>query len=97
MAQFYRININIFKLTVLKFNYVSVSQPPDTYKKVANCVNYKIKLKQKNFNSPLKNKTFFIGARLVFYSAKKRENFRTQEAKLLQVCKQIVTNLLPSC
>ena len=26
-----------------------VSQPPDTFKKVANCVNYKIKLKQSNF------------------------------------------------
>jgi hypothetical protein len=26
-----------------------VSQLPDTFKKVANCVNYKIKLKQSNF------------------------------------------------
>ena len=26
-----------------------VSQPPDAFKKVANCVNYKIKLKQSNF------------------------------------------------
>jgi hypothetical protein len=26
-----------------------VSQPPDTFKKVANCVSYKIKLKQSNF------------------------------------------------
>jgi hypothetical protein len=26
-----------------------VSQPPDTFKKIADCVNYKIKLKQSNF------------------------------------------------
>ena len=36
--------IIVFKLTM--FNYYCVSQPPDTFKKVANCVNYKIKLKQ---------------------------------------------------
>jgi hypothetical protein len=33
------------KLTIL----VCVSQPPDAFKKVANCVNYKVKLKQSNF------------------------------------------------
>jgi hypothetical protein len=32
-----------------------VSQPPDTFKKVANCVNYKIKLKQSNFERNAKN------------------------------------------
>jgi hypothetical protein len=31
------------------FQLFYVSQPPDTFKKVANCVNYKIKLKLSNF------------------------------------------------
>jgi hypothetical protein len=39
--------IIVLKLTI--FNYYFV-QPPDTFKKVANCVNYKTKkLKQSNF------------------------------------------------
>jgi hypothetical protein len=28
---------------------ICVSQPPDTFTKVANCVNYKIKIKQSDF------------------------------------------------
>ena len=32
-----------------------VSQPPDTFRKVANCVNYNIKLKQSNFERNAKN------------------------------------------
>ena len=31
------------------FNYYFELQPPDTFKKVANCVNFKINLKQSNF------------------------------------------------
>ena len=40
--------IIVFKLTIFNY-YCGVSQPPDTFKKVANCVNYKIKRKQSNF------------------------------------------------
>jgi hypothetical protein len=32
--------IIVFKLTIFNY-YFCVSQPPDTFKKVANCVNYK--------------------------------------------------------
>jgi hypothetical protein len=39
--------IIVFKLTI--FNYYFISQPPDRFNKVDNCVNYKIKLKQSNF------------------------------------------------
>jgi hypothetical protein len=41
--------IIVFKLTIFNYNLFCVSQPPDTFKKVANCVSYKIKLKQNNF------------------------------------------------
>ena len=38
--------IIVFKLTIFNCNG---SQPPDTFEKIANCVNNKIKLKQSNF------------------------------------------------
>ena len=41
--------IIVFKLTIFNYYILCVSQPPDTFKKVANCANYKIKLKQSNF------------------------------------------------
>jgi hypothetical protein len=34
---------------------ICVSQPPDTFKKIANCGNYKIKLRQSNFERNAKN------------------------------------------
>jgi hypothetical protein len=42
--------IIVFKLTIFNY-YICVSQPSDAFKKVANSVNRKIKLKQSNFES----------------------------------------------
>ena len=49
--------IIVFKLTIFNYYIFYVSQPPDTFKEVANCVKYKIKLKQSNFER--KAKTIF--------------------------------------
>jgi hypothetical protein len=47
--QFYSINDNWFKLTISVNYYFVFRNPPDRFKKVANCVNYKIKLEQGDF------------------------------------------------
>ena len=48
MASIYSVNNNCILIDNILVLFC-VSQPPDTFKKVADCANYKIKLKQSNF------------------------------------------------
>jgi ABC-type transport system involved in Fe-S cluster assembly fused permease/ATPase subunit len=45
----------VFKLTICNYYFVFLNLHTDTFKKVANCVNYKTKLKQSNFERNAKN------------------------------------------
>jgi hypothetical protein len=54
MASIYSVNNNCILIDNILVLFC-VSQPPDTFKKIANCVNYKIKLKQSNFERNAKN------------------------------------------